>query len=152
LNSFDIQYYGAEDQISSQYLIENSLGVVTYGSTIGLEAVANLKPSLVLVDCIYDLLGCVSKATSKEEIREWLHTLRSTEKRHVTQEQLVGACLRGLWIEKAGSLIEVAELEESQWGAWEATKILNLELKHPSKFQSGHLINRAKRIALGCRY
>lgn len=152
LNHLSLQYYEAEHPISSQFLIENSLGVVTYGSTIGLEAVAYLKPSLTLVDSIYDLLGCVSKATTKKDILEWLQTLRLTEKQHVTHEQLAAACLRGLWIEKAGSLIEIAELKESKWGAWEATKILNLELKRPSKFERGHLINRAKRITLGCRY
>lgn len=152
LKNNSIKYFDSDDPISSQYILENSRGVVTYGSTIGLEAVASLKPSLVLVDCIYDLLGCVSKATSGPEIRDWLMTLHSPLNHREAQDRLTGACIRGLWIEKVGSPINVAKLNERQWGAWEATEILNYKIDLPSRLALGHVMNKVKRLALGCRY
>jgi len=144
--------FEADDKISSLHLIKNSLGVVTYGSTIGLEAVAARKPTLTLVDCIYDLLGCVDKATSLEEINDWLHRLSRTEEESKITKRVVGACIRGLWIEKSGERIQVASMHELKWGAWEASSILNVEIKTTKRFSYGKIINKFKRLAIGCKY
>lgn len=144
--------FEADDKISSLHLIKNSLGVVTYGSTIGLEAVAARKPTLTLVDCIYDLLGCVDKATTLGEINDWLHRLSRTEEESKIKKRVVGACIRGLWIEKSGVRIQVASMHELKWGAWEASSILNVEIKTAKTFSYGHVINKFKRLAIGCKY
>jgi hypothetical protein len=144
--------FDANDKISSLHLIKNSLGVVTYGSTIGLEAVAARKPTLTLVDCIYDLLGCVDKATSLGEINDWLGRLSRAEEESKIAKRLVGACIRGLWIEKSGERIQVASMHELKWGAWEASSILNVEIKTTKRFSYGNVINKVRRLAIGCKY
>jgi hypothetical protein len=143
--------FDANDKISSLHLIKNSLGVVTYGSTIGLEAVAARKPTLTLVDCIYDLLGCVDKATSLGEINDWLGRLSRAEEESKIAKRLVGACIRGLWIEKSGERIQVASMHELKWGAWEASSILNVEIKTTKRFSYGNVINKVRRLAIGCK-
>ena len=78
---------------SSYELINNSDLVITGGSTIGVEAIAMGKPSLVITECHYDnifesILYCQNK-TELTNILEDINSYKPVEKNSVN--------LFGLW-------------------------------------------------------
>ena len=111
---------GPEKPISSYELLDNSVGTITFGSTIGLESAFAMKPSLVMADCGYDLLGVVDKASSWEDVSNWIF------KNHkINNEELLNrrnnACIRGFFIATGGITFNYTTLVDMGLGAWNAT-------------------------------
>lgn len=111
----------ADSKTSSYDLLDNSRGVITFGSTIGLEAAFSKKPSLLLADSGYDELEVCDKPKNWDEVFRWIntsHILSQKELEHRSNR----ACIRGLYLELAGKPFEYSELRETGWGAWQVLK------------------------------
>jgi hypothetical protein len=117
---------GPNQEVSSYKLLDGSLGSITFGSTLGLESAFALKPSLILTECGYDLLGVVDKAESWEEVSNWIkrnHKLTSSQ----LLQRKSNACIRGYFLATGGQSFERTLLEERGWGSWEALSFENRE-------------------------
>ncbi len=114
----------ADSQIPSYKLLDHSLGVITFGSTIGLEAAFSKKPSLLLADSGYDALGVCDKPMDWEGVFLWING-----NRNLTQEELEyrrrRACIRGFYLELGGIEFQNSQLREIGWGSWEVVKFGN---------------------------
>ena len=111
---------GPDEQISSYELLDNSVGTITFGSTIGLESAFAMKPSLVMADCGYDLLGVVDKASSWADVSSWIF-----KNHRINNEELLNrrnnACIRGFFIATGGITFNYTTLVDVGLGAWNAT-------------------------------
>lgn len=122
---------GPEEPISSYELLDNSVGSITFGSTIGLESAFALKPSLVIADCGYDLLGVVDKATSWADVSNWIfknHKINEEELLHRRNQ----ACIRGFFIATGGITFNYTTLVDMGLGAWNATSFDGMRIKSNS--------------------
>ena len=122
---------GPEEPISSYELLDNSVGSITFGSTIGLESAFSLKPSLVIADCGYDLLGVVDKATSWADVSNWIfknHKINEEELLHRRNQ----ACIRGFFIATGGITFDYTTLVDMGLGAWNATSFDGMRIKSNS--------------------
>lgn len=62
-------HFDAADPLDSYKLMHTADVVFTYGSTSGVEAAFIGRPVMVMGPSAYDLLGCVTRARSAEEVR-----------------------------------------------------------------------------------
>lgn len=132
-------------EISSYKLLDECVGTITFGSTLGLESAFALKPSLVLTECGYDLLGVVDKAENWEEVSAWIgenHKLSQSQ----LSERKSRACIRGYYLATGGQIFRETQLEEKGWGAWEALSFLGSEF--PTRFTAKLLSKIVSRIKL----
>jgi hypothetical protein len=114
--------------ISSYDLLTNSIGTITFGSTLGLESAFALKPSLVIADCGYDMLGVVDKVTSWAQVLNWI------QKNHkITDEEMAtrknNACIRGFFIATGGITFKNTTLVDKGLGAWDAITFDGMKMK-----------------------
>lgn len=130
--------------ISSYILLKGASGVVSFGSTIGLEAAYHNIPSLVLADCWYDLLGAVDKAYSLDEIINWVNHLPLDSNELMIRKQKAMIC--GFWLETAGKPIQNSVMLETGWGAWDVLSYSGVKVKPPRYIDLFHIIqNRIAR-------
>jgi hypothetical protein len=135
---------GPEEPISSYELLDNSLGSITFGSTIGLESAFALKPSLVIADCGYDLLGVVDKAASWADVSNWIYENHKISDRELLHRRNQ-ACIRGFYIATGGIDFNYTTLVDKGLGAWDATSFDGIRIKSNSiigKYRK--LINQIK--------
>jgi hypothetical protein len=66
INNFTIIH--AESNISTYDLIKNSDKIITFGSTVGIEAVYLNKPSIMIGNALYENLDCVYIPKSEQEL------------------------------------------------------------------------------------
>jgi len=134
----------AEEKISSYELLENSVGSISFGSTIGLESAFALKPSLVMADCGYDLIGVVDKANSWAYISSWIkkgHKIGSDE----LMKRKNNACIRGFFVSTGGMDFKYTKLIDKGLGAWNAVMFDGLDMKFSAiSIISKKIINRIK--------
>ena len=136
------------DEISSYSLMLASKGVISFGSTIGLEASYNEIPSLVLADCWYDELNAVTKANNVEEMLEWIENVSSGVS--ITKKSKDGALIRGYWMEMSGNKFRNTTLKEQSWGSWQATNFNGMPIQKSVIRKNIHiLINKIKRYIRG---
>lgn len=134
----------AEEKISSYELLENSVGSISFGSTIGLESAFALKPSLVIADCGYDLIGVVDKANSWAYISNWIkkgHKIGSDE----LNKRKNNACIRGFFVSTGGLDFKYTQLTDKGLGAWDAVMFDRMNMKFSKvSIISKKIINRIK--------
>lgn len=121
---------GPTAKISSYELLDNCVGVISYGSTLGLEAAFNLKPSIVLADSGYDLLEVVDKAQSWDEVNQWLqigHKMSSDS----LELRRKNSTIRGYYLATAGIPFENSVLKQTGWGAWDVVAFCEHEIQRP---------------------
>lgn len=116
-----------EDQISSYWILRRSLGVISYGSTIGIEAAWNLKPTAVLADCKYDELGVADKLRNTREMKTWINGINSIDRR-VLNARKSAAVKWAYWIEESGTVLPNCTFTDKGWGAWEVLTYRNLQI------------------------
>jgi len=118
-NSKSTRVIGPDEQVSSYELLDNSVGTISFGSTIGLESAFALKPSLVIADCGYDLLGVVDKAENWSDVSKWI-----LSRHKISTETLMSrrnnACIRGFFIATGGIPFKYTSLVDKGLGAWDA--------------------------------
>ncbi len=133
---------------SSYEIMKRSSGVISFGSTIGLEAAYNAIPSLVLADCWYDILGAVDKVEALPNILNWIESLPlspdSLEKRKNA------SLIRGFWLETAGENFRDSMMFESTWGAWDVIEYRGRQIKPKKFYDLLHIgMNRVARWGYG---
>jgi hypothetical protein len=111
----------ADSNSSSYYLLDNSRGVITFGSTIGLEAAFSKKPSLLLADSGYDELEVCDKPKNWNEVFMFINSSHNLPQKEL-EHRRTRACIRGFYLELAGKPFEYSELQEIGWGAWQVLK------------------------------
>ncbi len=116
----------AESEISSYKLLDGALGVMSFGSTLGLEAAHANKPSLLLADSGYDLLGVCDVARDWEYVYEWLTTDFNKSQSELTRRR-INSCIRGFYLECGGNEFMNSKLRETGWGSWEVQMFMDLE-------------------------
>jgi len=142
----------ATEQVSSYQLLKGARGVISFGSTIGLEAAYHLIPSAILADCWYDELGVADKLNSLEELTEWIESVDRGVYSNLLQERMRGALIRGLWMELAGNPFMNCKMDELSWGAWEVTHFKDVKLQRSWwGITMSILSNKAKRLRLGLK-
>jgi hypothetical protein len=105
----------------------NSLGVMSFGSTAGLEASYWRIPSAVLAPCGYDMLGAVWKFDSWQSVSKWIDDDDFRNSR--IAEHRLGALKRGYYIETAGTKYNLAKFEMYAAGAYWLTKFGDVQIK-----------------------
>jgi len=123
-NSTNSRIIGPNTKISSYDLLTRAEGIITFGSTIGLESAYAEKPSLTLADCSYDLLGVVDKAKNWKEVVEWINTGCRINIEEITLRKN-NSCIRGYYLETAGKAFKYTKLKQTGYGSWQAIKFLD---------------------------
>ena len=122
-NSKSTTIIRAEQQISSYEVLDGAVGVISFGSTIGLESVFAGKPSVVLADCGYDELGVVDKPLTWIELERWIEGIENIEFQILSDRKQM-SCVRGYYLATGGNTFSLTGLEEIGWGAWIATDFM----------------------------
>ena len=113
---------GPSTPASSYRLLRGSKGVISYGSTIGIEAAFHQVPSAVLADCWYDELGVADKLTDMESLYHWIENIAGIFNESVLMERKQNSLSRGLWLELSGSFFPNTSMKELDWGSWEVER------------------------------
>jgi hypothetical protein len=119
------EFIGPNERISSYELLEKSVGVITFGSTMGIQAAHALKPVLVLADCKYDELGIADKANSWEFVLNWINNLNDFSKDILVSRKEKSHAF-GYFVRTGGRSFKYAQLFEKGWGAWGVQSFLGL--------------------------
>ena len=135
---------GPSEKISSYDLLDKCVGVISYGSTLGLEAAFSLKPSLVLADSGYDQIGAVDKAKTWNEVNDWLNTGYKLDLKSLKERQR-NATIRGYFLATGGIPFKNSVLRQTGWGAWTVDSFCGRRIRE-SKIASFYrkVINRIK--------
>ena len=120
----------AEQKISSYEVLNGAIGVISFGSTIGLESVFAEKPSAVLADCGYDELGVVDKPLTWIEVERWIQEIDKIEY-GVLSDRKQKSCVRGYYLATGGYPFLFTVLKEIGWGAWVATAFMGKKFNEP---------------------
>jgi hypothetical protein len=139
-----------EESISSYDLLKGSKGVISYGSTIGIEAAFHCIPSAILADCWYDELDVADKLSSLDEIYEWIDQVDIKHDHVLIKKRKERALIRGLWLELSGIPFRNCTLHELGWGAWEVESFKETKVSRSKLLTySSIFANRLKRKRLG---
>lgn len=135
---------------SSYELLKGSKGVISYGSTIGIEAAFHSIPSAILADCWYDELEVADKLYCLEEVYEWIRTLGIKFNPELVNDRRNRALIRGVWLELSGYSFVHCTLKELSWGSWEAERFKDSKISRPKfNVHASVLANKLKRILRG---
>lgn len=105
-----------ESRISSIELAKESLGVITFGSTIGLQSSFLKKPVCVLADCAYDLLDCVTKINDMGEFYDWCENLKMSKS--FNKETWEDSLVRPYFVATAGVRFKIFTISLADWNSW----------------------------------
>lgn len=122
---------GYAEEVSSYDIMANAKGVLTFGSTIGLESAFWNKPVAVLADCHYDELGVADKLVNWDEVSRWLEEGYRLDSTQINQRHMA-ACKKPWFLHHAGenfSHTSLKEIGNPGWGEWEATSFKGIGLK-----------------------
>lgn len=125
---------GPSRDFSSYQLLDQSIGVMTFGSTLGIEAAFALKPCLVLADCKFDELGIADKATSWDYVSAWISNALDFDTRELSIRKEKSRIF-GFFLATGGTEFKYTKLQNIGWGAWEATEFLGLRFQEKLLFQ-----------------
>jgi hypothetical protein len=115
--SRNVQIIKSDQKIDSYELMMKSAGVISYGSTIGLEAAYSKIPSAVLCHCFYDLIGPVKLIFSMKELTEWITGLGNLTEVEMEKKKTL-ALIRGFYMSQAGLHFTNAQIRETGEGSW----------------------------------
>jgi len=128
-----VKLFPAASNVSSYDIMKRSCGIITYGSTIGLEAAWNEIPCAVLADCKYDELGVADKILTKKDMLDWLEKSTKLASPPHVKSQKMGAASWALFVEVGGEHLRNCEIVPGPWGAYQVRHYKNVRLAH-SKF------------------
>ncbi len=135
---------------SSYELMLASSGVVTFGSTIGLEASFWEIPSVVVGETPFGRLGALDAVTDFVGLTKWFNLLPLSREEILRRRE--AACIRGFWLETAGNEIIDAQLIETSWGAWDVTEFRNKTLSRSKISHTSHKIQNLLKRKLNGYY
>jgi hypothetical protein len=120
----------SSSNVSSYEIMKKSCGIVTYGSTIGLEAAWNEIPCAVLADCKYDQLDVADKIVTQKEMLVWLEKLLKSNNFLDLKKRKLGAASWAFYIETGGDFLRNCEVVPGAWGAYQVKRYKNTQLMH----------------------
>jgi hypothetical protein len=124
------------EKISSYDLIDDCVGVINFGSTIGIEAAYYEKPVLVMADCKYDELEIADKLFKWDEIESWIKGAEFLPRDLISQRK-VNSYIFGFYFRACGTQFLNTNLKKTpNQGAWEADKFLGMKLQEFKLIQS----------------
>jgi len=129
-SSEKVTIFGPNDPISSYLLIQSSQAVITFGSTIGIEAAYMGKPVMVLADCKYDELGFAFKPTNWDTAQDWIENSKYISETEFLEKRNLSRIF-GYFIFTGGQRFKHSNLEEAGWGAWKVIDFLGFSWKDP---------------------
>jgi hypothetical protein len=115
--SENVQIIKSDQKIDSYELMMKSSGVISYGSTIGLEAAYSKIPSAVLCHCFYDLIGPVNLIFSMQDLTNWIAGLDKLSEVELEKKR-TAALIRGFYMSEAGIHFSNAQIQETGEGSW----------------------------------
>jgi hypothetical protein len=124
--SHSVSVISANSKQSSMELVKNSIGVMTFGSTIGLESAFLGKRVAVLCDANYDMFTFVSKCDSWETLNSWIEGLNYSNA--TTEEERIDACKRAYFVSHAGVPFLHHEIVLTDWNSWNPSEKAGFEL------------------------
>lgn len=117
-----------EDKISAYDLVDECVGVINFGSTIGIEAAYYKKPVLVLADCKYDELDIADKLSNWVDIESWIEQAEYLPV-EVLYKRHINSLVFGFYFYSGGKNFERTVLiKDKQLGAWEAKEFLGIKV------------------------
>lgn len=131
-HSRNVQIIKSDQKIDSYELMMKSTGVISYGSTIGLEAAYSKIPSAVLCHCFYDLIGPVKVIFSIKELTEWITGLGNLTEVEMEKNK-TSALIRGFYMSKAGLHFSNAQIYETGEGSWLCSTYFGFKIE-PNRF------------------
>jgi len=108
-------------------LLDNSIGSISFGSTLSLESAFARIPSLVLADCAYDELGVVDKVSNWKDVYNWLESVKNFTNPELDRRR-INSCVRGYYLETYGYHFENTGLLHLGWGSWLAVDFMGLKI------------------------
>jgi len=130
-NSF-VRIFDAQSKISASQLVANSKFVITTGSTVGAEAIYNLKPVAVLAPARFDQLGCTSNILSVEELSRWCETVfRFGISEPELLENRLKVLALGYWMAVSGKKHELQEVAPGPNGGFDSKSFLRIPNNYP---------------------
>jgi hypothetical protein len=133
---YNAQIFLNRKEVSTYELLAKCAAVVTYGSTVGIEAAWRGIPTAVLADCKYDELGGISKLSSQENIYHWLKNLKSDSTVEKAAIRKGAATKWAFFVETGGEKIPQSHVVYGKWGDVEILKFASVCLR----------VNRFQRI------
>ena len=127
------------EKVSSYSLIESSSGVITFGSTIGIEAAYMSKPVMVLADCKFDELGFAFKPRNWDEAFGWFAKKFTSLELDVNREL---SRTFGFFVINGGHRFKFSKLREIGWGRWKVESFLDFD------FAENFLVKAFRKILL----
>lgn len=130
------------EKISAYNLIDNCVGVINFGSTIGIEAAYYEKPVLVLADCKYDELNIADKLFNWTEIESWIKNAEFSPSELISQRKM-NSYIFGFYFRACGTQFLNSNLKKTSYqGAWEADEFLGIKI-----LESNLILNYRKFIS-----
>ena len=116
------------ERISSYELMDYCVGVINFGSTIGIEAAYYKKPVLVLADCKYDELGIADKLTRWDDVESWIGNAEFISD-ELLAERMMNSLVFGFYFHECGTHFANTELNKTnQLGAWDAKYFMGVKI------------------------
>jgi hypothetical protein len=124
------------EKISSYDLIDNCVGVINFGSTIGIEAAYYEKPVLVMADCKYDELDIADKLFNWGEIESWIKNAEFSPSELISQRKM-NSYIFGFYFRACGTQFLNTNLKKTpNQGAWEAADFLGIKIQESNLIQN----------------
>lgn len=124
------------EKISSYDLIDNCVGVINFGSTIGIEAAYYEKPVLVMADCKYDELDIADKLFNWGEIESWIKNAEFSPSELISQRKM-NSYIFGFYFRACGTQFLNTNLKKTpNQGAWEADDFLGIKIQESNLIQN----------------
>lgn len=123
---------GPDEEVSSYELLDNSLGSISFGSTLSLESAFARIPSIVLADCAYDELGAIDKVSTWQDVYNWLETANKISNLELDRRR-INSCIRGYYLETYGERFKNTRLLHLNWGSWLAIDFMGLKIGRKKK-------------------
>lgn len=139
-----------DEHVSSYVLLKAAKGVISYGSTIGMEAAFHSIPSAILADCWYDELDVADKLANLSEVFQWIGNVELNFNDELLAQRKDRSLIRGLWLELSGNVFENCSMRELGWGAWEVLTFKDAKIvRSKLSVAVSILVNRIKRRVRG---
>ena len=124
------------EKISPYDLIDNCIGVINFGSTIGIEAAYYEKPVLVMADCKYDELEISDKLFNWDEIESWIKKAEFLPSNLISQRKM-NSYIFGFYFRACGTQFLNTNLNKTpNQGAWEADNFLGITVQESNLIQN----------------
>jgi hypothetical protein len=139
-----------DENVSSYALLKAAKGVISYGSTIGIEAAFHSIPSAILADCWYDELDVADKLANLSDVFQWIGNVELNFNDELLTQRKDRSLIRGLWLELSGNAFENCSMIELGWGAWEVLTFKDVKMvRSKLSVAVSILVNRIKRRVRG---